>query len=225
LLDEAGIDLILIGDSLGMTVLGHPDTTEVQLSDIVHHTRAVARGAEHALLVADLPIHTYDDVENAVGNAHALTAAGAQAVKLEGGVSASSQIKALVANGIPVMGHIGMLPQRIREEGRYRIKGRTKEEREFLLREADGVQSAGAFSVVLELVHPPVAAEVTNNLQIPTIGIGSGESCDGEILVFHDLVGYFPWFKPKHVQPLADIGTEIAKAARGFVERVRKEQK
>jgi 3-methyl-2-oxobutanoate hydroxymethyltransferase len=220
LLDEAGLDLLLVGDSLGMTVLGHPDTTSVELSDIVHHTRPVARGAKRALVASDLPIGTYDNSKLAVESSRRLLQAGAQAVKLEGGMSSARQIEAITGAGIPLLGHIGMLPQHIREEGRYRIKGRTKAERLFLFQEAEAVERAGAFAVVLELVHPPVAAEITAQLKIPTIGIGSGESCDGEILVFHDLVGYFPWFTPKHVRPLANVGRDIAQAAEAYVKRV-----
>ncbi len=222
LLDEAGLEILLVGDSLGMTVLGYPDTTSVELANIIHHTRAVARGADHALIVSDLPIRTYDTVDQAIANSRLLVEAGARAVKLEGGIAVSRQIEAIVDSGIPFLGHIGMLPQHIREEGRYRIKGRTEEERIFLLKEGMAVESAGAFAVVLELVHPPVAAEITQQLGIPTIGIGSGPDCDGEILVFHDLVGYFPWFKPKHVQPMANVGSDIAKAAAAFVRNVKR---
>jgi 3-methyl-2-oxobutanoate hydroxymethyltransferase len=220
LLDEAGLDLLLVGDSLGMTVLGYPDTTSVELSDIVHHTRPVARGARNALIVSDLPIHTYDDAEQAVANSKLLVQAGAQAVKLEGGTASALQMQAIVGAGIPLLGHIGMLPQHIREEGRYRIKGRTEADRALLQQDAVAVEKAGAFAIVLELVHPPVAEEITQKLSIPTIGIGSGGSCDGEILVFHDLVGYFPWFTPKHVQPLATVGSDIAEAARAYVKNV-----
>ncbi|HEV3410123.1 MAG TPA: 3-methyl-2-oxobutanoate hydroxymethyltransferase [Chthoniobacterales bacterium] len=221
LLDESGLDIILVGDSLGMVVLGYPDTTEVTLEMMVHHTRAVARGVKRALLVADMPIHTYDTPDAAVASARALVAAGAQAVKLEGGVARAEQIEAVVAAGIPLMGHIGMLPQRVREEGGYRLKGRTQAEADALLRDARAVQEAGAFSIVLEIVAAETSRQITEALEIPTIGIGSGESCDGQILVTHDLIGLFPWFTPKFVRPEADVAAEIRKAAAAFIERTR----
>src|SRR3954467_3975996 len=156
LLDESGIDIILVGDSVGMVVLGYEDTTEVTLAAIVHHTRAVARGVKRALLVADLPIHTYETPEQAVENSRALVEAGAQAVKLEGGKSHVAQIQAIVAAGISFMGHIGMLPQSVREEGGYKLKGKTAAEAEALMEDARAVERAGAFSVVLEIVKSDV---------------------------------------------------------------------
>ena len=221
ILDEAGIDLLLVGDSLGMTVLGYPDTTHVQLEEIIHHTRAVARGVSSALLVADLPIHSYDDPDLAVTSSKRLIDAGAQAVKLEGGQACSAQIRAITAAGIPFVGHIGMLPQHVREEGGYRIKGRTAAQRKILLDDARAVEESGGFAVVLELIDPPAAAEITRTVSIPTIGIGSGSGCDGQILVFHDLVGYFPWFRPKHAKAEGDVAGEIRKALRAYIERTR----
>jgi 3-methyl-2-oxobutanoate hydroxymethyltransferase len=221
LLDEAGIEVLLVGDSVGMVVLGSRDTTGVQLEDILHHLRAVSRGVQRALLVADLPIDTYRDPEEAVATAKKLISAGAHAVKLEGGTTRVGQIKAIAGAGVPVMGHIGMLPQRIREEGGYRIKGKTPAESQLLVDDAKAVQEAGAFAVVLELVTPKVADEITRSIQIPTIGIGSGKDCDGQILVFHDLVGYSPWFIPKHVHPEAAVGDEIRKAAAAYIARVK----
>jgi 3-methyl-2-oxobutanoate hydroxymethyltransferase len=221
ILDEAGIDLLLVGDSLGMTVLGYPDTTHVQLEEIIHHTRAVARGVSSALLVADLPIHSYDDPDLAVTSSKRLIDAGAHAVKLEGGQACSAQIRAITAAGIPFVGHIGMLPQHVREEGGYRIKGRTAAQREILLDDARAVEESGGFAVVLELIDPPAAAEITRTVSIPTIGIGSGSGCDGQILVFHDLVGYFPWFRPKHAKAEGDVAGEIRKALRAYIERTR----
>ena len=221
ILDEAGIDLLLVGDSLGMTVLGYPDTTHVQLEEVIHHTRAVARGTSAALLVADLPIHSYDDANQAVASSKRLIEAGAQAVKLEGGQACSAQIRAITAAGIPFVGHIGMLPQHVHEEGGYRIKGRTAEQQKFLLDDARAVEESGGFAVVLELIDPVAAAEITRAVSIPTIGIGSGTGCDGQILVFHDLVGYFPWFRPKHAKVEGDVAGEIRKAARAYIERTR----
>jgi 3-methyl-2-oxobutanoate hydroxymethyltransferase len=221
LLDESGIDVILVGDSLGMVVLGYEDTTEVTLSDMVHHTRAAARGVKRALLVGDLPIHTYEDPAQAVASARALVEAGAQAVKLEGGASHVPQIEAIIAAGIPVMGHIGMLPQSVREEGGYKVKGRTQAEAEALLRDAVAVQKAGVFAVVLEIVAKETARQITNALAIPTIGIGSGSHCDGQILVTHDLIGLFPWFTPKFVSPEARVADEIRRAAQAFIARTK----
>jgi 3-methyl-2-oxobutanoate hydroxymethyltransferase len=219
LLDEAGIDVILVGDSLGMVVLGYDDTTEVTLDAMLHHTRAVARAVKRAVVVADMPIHTYSTPEQAVATARALAGAGAHAVKLEGGATHARQIEAVVAEGIPLMGHIGMLPQSVREEGGYKLKGRTPEAAEALLRDGRAVESAGAFAVVLELVAAEPARQISDALQIPTIGIGSGDGCDGQILVTHDLIGLFPWFVPKFVKQEADVAAEIRKAAKAFIER------
>lgn len=221
LLDESGIDIILVGDSLGMVVLGYEDTTEVTLADMVHHTRAAARGVKRALLVGDLPIHSYNDPEQAVTSARALMDVGAQAVKLEGGASHVAQIEAIIAAGIPVMGHIGMLPQSVREEGGYKVKGRTQAEAETLLRDAAAVEKAGAFAVVLEIVAPETARRITKELEIPTIGIGSGSQCDGQILVTHDLIGLFPWFTPKFVSPEARVADDIRRAAQAFIRRTK----
>lgn len=221
LLDETGIDVILVGDSVGMVVLGYEDTTEVTLAEMLHHTRAAARGVKRALLVADLPIHTYNDPAAAVATAQRLVEAGAHAVKLEGGVSHVPQIEAIVAEGIAVMGHIGMLPQSVREEGGYKVKGRTQAEAEALVRDGLAVEKAGAFAVVLEIVNPETARRITNALKIPTIGIGSGDHCDGQILVTHDLIGLFPWFTPKFVSPEARVAEEIRKAVQVFIERTR----
>ncbi len=221
LLDESGIDIILVGDSLGMVVLGCQDTTGVTLEEMLHHTRAVARGVKQALLVADLPIHTYDTPEQAVETARKFVDVGAQAVKLEGGVSHVAQIQAITKAGIPFMAHIGMLPQSVREEGGYRIKGRTQSEAEALLTDARAVEEAGAFSVVLEIVVADIAKQITRAISIPTIGIGSGKHCDGQILVTHDLIGLFPWFTPKFVSPEARVADEIRRAARAFIEQTR----
>ena len=221
LLDESGIDIILVGDSLGMVVLGYSDTTRVTLDEMLYHTRAVARAVKHALLVADMPIHTYDTPAQAVASARALIEAGAQAVKLEGGVSHVPQIEAIVAEGIPLMGHIGMLPQSVREEGGYKVKGRTELEAKALIADARAVEKAGAFSVVLEIVVADIAKQITNAIGIPTIGIGSGEHCDGQILVTHDLIGLFPWFTPKFVSPEARVADEIRKAVQIFIGRTK----
>ena len=219
LLDESGIDIILVGDSLGMVVLGYEDTTQVTLDEMLHHTRAAARGVKNALLVGDMPIHTFDTPDEAVATARKFIEAGAQAVKLEGGVSHAAHIEAVTRAGIPFMAHIGMLPQKVREQGGYKVKGKTQSEAEALIADARAVEKAGAFSVVLEIVLPEAAKQITNAIDIPTIGIGSGEQCDGQILVTHDLIGLFPWFTPKFVSPEARVAEEIRKAARAFVER------
>ncbi|HEX4707033.1 MAG TPA: 3-methyl-2-oxobutanoate hydroxymethyltransferase [Candidatus Udaeobacter sp.] len=221
LLDESGIDIILVGDSVGMVVLGYPDTADVTLDEMLHHTRAAARGVKQALLVGDMPIHTYDTPQQAVDTARKFVDAGAQAVKLEGGWSECGKIETIVAAGIPVMAHIGMLPQHVREEGGYKMKGKTAREAEQLLDDAKCVERAGAFSVVLEIVIADVARQITKAIGIPTIGIGSGEHCDGQILVTHDLIGLFPWFTPKFVSPEARVAEEIRRAARAFIERTR----
>lgn len=219
LLDESGIDVILVGDSVGMVVLGYEDTTQVTLEEMLHHTRAAARGVKNALLVGDMPIHTFDTPEHAVATAQKFVDAGARAVKLEGGVSHAAHIEAITRAGIPFMAHIGMLPQRVREQGGYKVKGKTQSETEALIADARAVEKAGAFSVVLEIVVPEIAKQITNAISIPTIGIGSGEQCDGQILVTHDLIGFFPWFTPKFVSPEARVAEEIRRAVRAFIER------
>lgn len=200
LLDDAGIPLILVGDSLGMVVLGYSDTTQVTLEEMEHHLRAAARAKPRALLVADMPIGTYDKADVAVENARRLVGSGAEAVKAEGGQEIIEQVRAIVSAGIPFLGHLGMLPQHVREEGGYHIKGKTDVERENLLADAHALEDAGAFAIVLELVKPLVAKEVTEKISIPTIGIGAGDDCDGQILVTTDLLGTSPDYIPKHVK-------------------------
>jgi len=220
LLDEAGADVLLVGDSLGMVVLGYPDTTHVTMDEMLHHTRAVVRGAQRAPVVADLPYRSYETPQMAVDNARRLMEAGAHAVKLEGGVSHAAQIAAITQAGIPLVAHIGMLPQSVLVEGGYKIKGKTPEAVELLMADALAVQEAGTIAVVMELIKPEAAAQITHALHIPTIGIGSGPDCDGQVLVIHDLVGFFPWFTPKFVQPLAAVGETIRQAAQEYVKRV-----
>jgi 3-methyl-2-oxobutanoate hydroxymethyltransferase len=201
LLDECGVPFLLVGDSLGMVVLGYPDTTHVTMAEMEHHVRAAARAKTNALLVGDLPYRSYDTPEQAVENSRRLIAAGADAVKAEGGRDILPQVRAIVAAGIPFVGHLGMLPQHIVEEGgKYRIKGRDDEGHASLLADAAALAEAGVFAVVLELVTPPVAKEITERFPFATLGIGSGPDCDGQILVTHDLFGTFPWFTPKFVK-------------------------
>ena len=221
LLDEAGVDVLLVGDSLGMVVLGYPDTTLVTMDEMLHHTRAVARGAQRPLLIADLPFGSTSTPELTVANSRRLIEAGAHAVKLEGGASHVAHIVALVAAGIPVMAHIGMQPQQIRIEGGYRIKGKTAEQSAALLADAEAVEKAGAFGLLLELVVPAVAKEISERAHIPTIGIGSGADCDGQVLVLHDVIGLFPWFKPKFATQRADVAAEIRRAAAEFIRDVK----
>lgn len=222
ILDEAGVDILLIGDSLGMMMLGLPDTTGVTLAHMLHHTEAVARAAKKALVVADLPIHTYDTPEQAVQSARALTAAGAEAVKLEGGVDKEAQIRAIVQAGIPVQAHIGLLPQHIKEDGGYRMRGKTEAEAAALMADLEAVARAGAFSVVIECTQSAVAAQLTAASPIITIGIGAGHgTCHGEVQVFHDLVGGFPWFVPRFAAPGAHIAEDIARAAQSWAATLR----
>ena len=217
LLDESGLDILLVGDSLGMVVLGFPDTTHVTMEHMLHHTAAVARGVRRALIVADLPFASYDTPDQALANARRLIAAGAHAVKLEGGKSHAARIAAIVTAGIPVMAHLGMLPQSIREEGGYKLKGKTPEAADALLADALAIEKAGAFAVVLELVKADVAQRVSAALSIPTIGIGSGPACDGQVLVTHDLIGLFPWFTPKFARQHAQVAAAIRTAATAFL--------
>jgi 3-methyl-2-oxobutanoate hydroxymethyltransferase len=213
LLDEAGIPFIHVGDTLGMVVLGYADTTHVTMADMEHHVRAVARAKPHALIAADLPFASYDTVDGAVQNARKLVAAGTDVVKAEGGREILPQIKAIIAAGIPFCGHLGMLPQHVLEEGgKYRIKGRDDAGRTKLLEDAVALAEAGAFAIVLEIVVPSVAKEISEMISVPTIGIGSGEDCDGQILVTPDLIGTFPWFTPRFVKPRANCAAEIKTA-------------
>ena len=220
LLDEIGVPVLLVGDSLGMVVLGHPDTTHVTMADMEHHVRAAARARPSGLLVADLPFRSYEDPAMAVANARRLIAAGAEAVKAEGGREILPQIEAIRSAGIPFLGHLGMLPQHVLEEGGYRIKGRDEAQREALFADARALEAAGAFGVVLELVTPPVAEALSRAVSIPTIGIGSGDGCDAQILVTPDLVGLFPWFTPRFVRPRLDAASQIRAAVKGWMEGI-----
>lgn len=215
LLDEAGVDLILVGDSLGMVVLGHKDTTSVTMEMMLHHTAACALGTQSAVLVGDLPFASYETPEMALANARRLIGAGANCVKFEG--SLIPQVEAIVGAGIPFVGHIGMLPQHVREEGGYRKKGKTPEQAASLLDDARALENAGAIAIVLESMVASVAQSITEALAIPTIGIGAGGACDGQILVIHDLLGSFPWFRPSFATPRADLATETSRAVREYI--------
>lgn len=222
LLDEAGLPLILVGDTLGMVVLGYPDTTHVTMTEMEHHVRAAARAKPRALLGADMPYRSYETPADAVNNAKRLVAAGAEFVKAEGGCEILPQVSAIMSAGIPYCGHVGMLPQHVLAEGgKYHIKGRDNTGRAKLLKDVEELAGAGAFAIVLEIVTPPVAKELTDAISIPTIGIGSGPDCDGQILVTPDLVGMFPWFTPRFVKPQVNCAAEIKAAVAAWKSSVR----
>jgi 3-methyl-2-oxobutanoate hydroxymethyltransferase len=216
LLDECGVPLLLVGDSLGMVVLGYPDTTHVTMKEMKHHMRAAARAQTRALIGADMPFKSYETTESAVANARQLVAAGAEFVKAEGVREILPQVAAIIAAGIPFCGHLGMLPQHVLEEGGYHIKGKKDEEHQALIEDAKALAAAGAFAIVLELVTPPVAKEISKLISIPAIGIGSGPDCDGQILVTHDLTGSFPWFTPRFVKPRGNCAGEFKSAVTGW---------
>lgn len=221
LFDEAGIDALLVGDSLGMVVLGYPDTTHVTLDHMLHHVAAVARAKPKALVIGDLSIGSYPDPETALANARRLVAAGAEAVKLEGGVRQAEKVRAIVNAGIPVCGHLGMLPQRVLEEGGYKKKGKTPEQSAALLEGALALVDAGVFAIVLESIVPATAQWLSSQIAVPTIGIGCGEhTCDGEVSVATDLIGTFPWFVPPFAKPEANLAPQITAAAAAYRKRV-----
>ncbi|MES2660763.1 MAG: 3-methyl-2-oxobutanoate hydroxymethyltransferase [Verrucomicrobiota bacterium] len=221
LLDEGGVDVLLVGDSLGMVVLGFPDTTQVTLDHMLHHVAAVARAKPRALVVGDLPIHTYDTPQQALETARRLVAAGAEAVKLEGGVRQAEKVRAITDAGIPVMGHLGMLPQRVVEEGGYRKKGKTPEQTEAIREGAQAIIDAGVFAIVMESIVPEAARLLTTSLSVPTIGIGCGENtCDGEVAVVTDLLGSYPWFVPPFARPETNVAGMTREAVTRYVSRV-----
>jgi 3-methyl-2-oxobutanoate hydroxymethyltransferase len=223
LLDRAGVDLLLVGDSLGMVLLGYETTLPVTLDAMVHHTRAVSRGTERALVVADMPFMTYQvSAEEALRNAGRLIQeGGAAAVKLEGGGASVMVAARLVEAGIPVMGHLGLLPQHVHQLGGFRQQARLEADAEQLLADAQALEEAGAFAVVLESIPASVAAAVTADLQIPTIGIGAGPDCDGQVLVSYDMLGLSQDGVPPFVRRYADLGALTTAAARAYAEDVR----
>ena len=225
LVDEAGIPMILVGDSLGMAVLGYDSTLPVTMEDMLHHTRAVARGAQRALIVGDMPFMSYQtDVATAVRNAgRFLQEGGAQAVKLEGGVSVAETVRRIVECGVPVMGHVGLTPQSVNQLGGYRVQGRTPKAAARLLRDAQALEEAGAFSIVLELVPAQLSRLITQRLSIPTIGIGAGVDCDGQVQVLHDILGLVTDFVPKHVKQYALLAEFIKEAVGQYAREVRQE--
>jgi len=223
LAEEAGIPLLLVGDSLGMVVLGHESTVHVTMEDVLHHVKAVVRGTQRSLIVADMPFMSYQvNVEQALGNAARLMQeGGAQAVKLEGGTDVADTVRRIVQSGIPVMGHIGLTPQSVYGFGGYRVRGKTRAEAEQLVADALALEDAGAFAVVLELVPAPLAGAITRRLSIPTIGIGAGPHCDGQVQVFHDILGLYLDFVPKHVRQYLNGGALIRDALSRYAAEVR----
>ena len=225
--DASGIDVILVGDSLGMVVLGYEDTIAVTMDDMLHHTRAVVRGSERAMVVTDLPFMTYQvSAEEAMRNAgRLLQEGGCQAVKLEGGVHMAETVRRIVQIGIPVVGHIGLTPQSINQLSGYRVQGRTPEAAQRLLEDAIALQQAGAFCVVLETIPAPLAEMISKRLTIPTIGIGAGAGCDGQVLVWHDLLSYntsfLPRHIPRHVKQYSNVGEDMGKAIKEYAAEVR----
>ncbi|HTS18195.1 MAG TPA: 3-methyl-2-oxobutanoate hydroxymethyltransferase [Verrucomicrobiae bacterium] len=220
IMDEVGIQLILVGDSLGMAVLGYENTLPVTMDEMVHHTKAVARAKPNALVVADMPFMTYSTVTTALENAGRFIQAGADAVKLEGGEAVIDQVRALVANGVPVLGHIGLLPQSILETGGYKVQGRTAQSAERVLRDAKALEEAGVFAMVIEGTTSAVSEQVTKSVSVPTIGIGGGPHCDGQVLVSNDMLGLFTWFTPKHVKRYANLSEEMRKAFAAYKSEV-----
>ena len=225
ILDESGIDILLVGDSLGSVVQGHDSTLPVTADDIIYHTKAVVRGRRRALVVSDMPFMTFQlGVDEAKRNAGRLVQeGGAESVKLEGGVTQAATIEGLVKMGVPVMGHVGLTPQSVHQFGGYRIQGRGEADARAILDDAMAVEQAGAFAVVLEGIPVQLAREITQRVSIPTIGIGAGMHCDGQILVVHDMLGLFDDFTPKFVKRYANLKETIGGAVRSYMEEVRTE--
>lgn len=223
LVDAAGVDMVLVGDSLAMVVLGHDTTLPVTMEEMLHHTRAVRRGVERALVVADMPFGSYqgswaDTWRNAT---RFLKDAGADAVKLEGGRWIADEVRKLTEAGVPVVGHVGLLPQSVREYGGFKVQGRDPGQRAAILEDAKAIADAGAFAIVLECIPESLAAEITAAVPVPTIGIGAGRSCDGQVLVLHDILGLVEGFKPKFVKRYAHLAQDVKDAVARYCEEVR----
>lgn len=223
LIDSCDIDGILIGDSLGMVCLGYKDTLSVTMEDMIHHTRAVSRGTEIALIIADMPFMSYQASDyDAVKNAGRLVQeAGAEAVKLEGGADVTSQVKAIVKAQIPVMGHMGLTPQSVNMFGGFKVQGKDAEKAKQFIEDAKRLEDAGAFSIVLECIPKQLAAKITESVSIPTIGIGAGADCDGQVLVYQDMLNLFGGFKPKFVKAYENLGESFKSGVRKYVEEVK----
>jgi len=224
LMDETGIHIVLVGDSLGMTMLGYENTLPVTMEQMLHHTAAVARGVKHALVVADMPFLSYQvSMSQAVENAGRFVKdAGADAVKIEGGAIRQEAIRALVENGIPVMGHLGLTPQSIHVFGGYRVQGKDPAVAKRILDDAKAIEAAGVFAMVLEAMPADLAAQITEAVEVPTIGIGAGPKCDGQVLVVHDLLGLYGETSPKFVKRYAELGTAMKKAFEQYKKDVEK---
>ena len=219
--EEAGMEVLLVGDSLGVVVQGKKDTLSVTMEDMLYHTRLVAGAAQHALVIADMPFLPYQvSVEEAVRNAGRFLQAGAAAVKLEGGAAVVDRVEAMTRFGIPVMGHLGMTPQSVHQYGGYKVQGKAADQAEVLLSDARALEAAGAFAIVLEAVPAKLAKTITQTLAIPTIGIGAGPACDGQVLVLYDLLGLFDQFAPKFVKPYAHLKADALQALRRYREEV-----
>lgn len=223
LLDESGIDILLVGDSLGMVILGYDSTIPVTMDEMLHHTKAVSRGAENAMVIGDMPFMSYQSsVDEALRNAgRFLKEAGANGVKLEGGYEVTDKVKAIVGAGIPVIGHLGLTPQSINQLGGYGVQGKDEKAAAKIEMDAKALEDAGAFSVVLESVPGPLAKRISDKLTIPTIGIGAGPDCDGQVLVTNDMLGLFTDFTPKFVKQYAKLHIEIKNAVKGYVDEVK----
>jgi 3-methyl-2-oxobutanoate hydroxymethyltransferase len=226
ILDEAGVDILLVGDSLGNVILGYDSTLPVTMDDMLHHVKAVSRGTKHAMVVADMPFMSYQvSIQEAVRNAGRLIQeGGAQAVKLEGGADMADTVKAIVKAGIPVVGHLGLTPQSVNQLGGFKVQGRDEQAAQTLLDDARALEAAGAFAFVLECIPDGLAKKVSESVAIPTIGIGAGSACDGQVLVIHDLIGLYSGFTPKFVKKYADLHHEIRTAVQTYIKEVRERQ-
>ncbi len=221
LVDRAGVDMILVGDSLGMVVLGYPSTNQVTMQDMIHHVSAVARAKPRAMIVGDMPFGSYEvSPEEAVRNAVELVRAGAEAVKVEGGSEVADSVRAIVRAGIPVMGHLGLTPQKRHMLGGYRLRGKTEQEVKEMIEDAKALEEAGAFAIVIEFVKTEAAKRITESVNIPTICIGAGPHCSGQVLVIHDILGLGD-FSPPFAKRYFDCGSAIVEAVRKFVEEVK----
>ncbi len=223
ILDSAGVPMLLVGDTLGMVVLGYDSTLPVTVDDIILHAQAVARGAKHAMVIADMPFGSFQvSTEETMRNAaRIMKEAGVQAVKLEGGVRVAASVRTLVDAGIPVMGHVGLTPQSVNVFGGFKVQGKTERTARALLADVAALEQAGVFAIVLELVPTELARLVTERVSVPTIGIGSGPYCDGEVQVIHDIMGLFPDFTPRHTKRFADLGAAMRAGVEAYVRDVR----
>ena len=223
LVDEAGMPVILVGDSLGMVMLGYESTIPVTMDEMIHHTKAVVRGAKHALIIGDMPFMTYQiSIDEAMRNAgRFIQEGGAQAVKMEGGETVAEKVSRIVAAGIPVQGHIGLTPQSIHQLGGYKVQGKTAEVAARLLNDAKALESAGVFSIVLECIPTPLAKLITERVSVPTIGIGAGKHCDGQVQVISDLLGLYTDFVPKHAKQYTKLHESISTSVSDYISEVK----